>query len=551
MTSALTSTTNSQASAQQSQWALIKREFCKRRMAVAAWLILVALVSASVFAPILANDRPLYYVGINRFEFRETARSLRGLIGQLANAGAEPANKSELVRSARLQFKLMSVELDSESSARLHGIRDRFEAALKEADRSTGAKQLRALVPELRPLLESLETKLVVRRHWPVFEALTWADLGFMVATLLLLTYPVWRRWVAPPSVETGSKRITLVVCLVPAVCSLGWWWIVPVRVDRTNYKSALLAAADVDQKAPTVFYSVVWPPIAYGIDEYDLAGKSSPPVWYPESWRPYKSVTAAKREDSLPGGDGGSPGSNGRPESAKREVSRWNTPHFLGTDKLGRDVLCRMLWGGRVSLSVGIVAVAIYVTIGIIVGALAGYFRGFWDLMISRIIEVVICFPSFFLILTIVAMVGPGLLNIMIVIGLTGWTGIARLVRGEFLRLVDQEFVLAGKALGYSPVRLIFRHVLPNAMAPVLVSATFGIAGAILTESGLSFLGLGISIPTPSWGSLLADGREALEHAPWLIHFPGLAIFITITAYNLIGEALRDAADPRLRGSR
>ena len=165
--------------------------------------------------------------------------------------------------------------------------------------------------------------------------------------------------------------------------------------------------------------------------------------------------------------------------------------------------------------------------------------------------ILVVICFPAFFLILTIVAMIGPGLFNIMVVIGLTGWTGIARLVRGEFLRLVDQEFVLAGRALGYSPLRLIFRHVLPNALAPVLVSATFGVAGAILTESALSFLGLGITVPTPSWGGILADGRQALLRAPWLIHFPGLAIFVTITSYNLVGEALRDAADPRLRGSR
>lgn len=548
VTSAPTSTTRLRASAQQSQWALIKREFCKRRLAVAALLILVALVSASVFAPLLANDRPLYYVGINRFEFRETGRSLRGLIGQLANPGPAPSNKAELIRSARLQFKLMSVELDRDSSAQLNEVRDQFEAALKESDRATGAKQLRALTPELRTLVDSLETKLVIRRHWPVFEALTWADLGFMAATVLMLTYPLWRRYVAPQAVEGGFRRIVAVLCLVPALCSLGWWWMVPVRVDRTNYKSALLAAADVDGKAPAVFYSVVWPPIAYGIDEYDLADKSSPPVWYPESWRPHKNVPVNNREDPLPGGEGGS---TGRADAAKKEASAWNTPHLLGTDKLGRDVLCRMIWGGRVSLSVGIVAVAIYVAIGIVIGALAGYFRGFWDLVISRIIEVVICFPSFFLILTIVAMVGPGLLNIMIVIGLTGWTGIARLVRGEFLRLVDQEFVLAGKALGYSPTRLIFRHVLPNAMAPVLVSATFGIAGAILTESGLSFLGLGISIPTPSWGSLLADGREALEHAPWLIHFPGLAIFITITAYNLIGEALRDAADPRLRGSR
>jgi peptide/nickel transport system permease protein len=220
-----------------------------------------------------------------------------------------------------------------------------------------------------------------------------------------------------------------------------------------------------------------------------------------------------------------------------------------MGTDGIGRDILCRMIWGGRISLSVGIVAVSIYVTIGIVVGALAGYFRGFVDLIISRVIEVVICFPAFFLILTIVAMIGPSIFNIMIVIGLIGWTGVARLVRGEFLRLSNQEFVLAGRALGFSAPRLIFRHVLPNAMAPVLVSATFGIAGAILTESALSFLGFGVTIPTPSWGSILATGRDKMQSAPWVIYFPGLAIFLTITAYNLVGEAFRDAADPRLRG--
>jgi peptide/nickel transport system permease protein len=207
------------------------------------------------------------------------------------------------------------------------------------------------------------------------------------------------------------------------------------------------------------------------------------------------------------------------------------------------------MIWGGRVSMAVGIVAVSIYVTIGVIVGSLAGYFRGICDLLISRIIEVVICFPSFFLILTIVAFVGPSIFYIMLAIGFTAWTGVARLVRGEFLRLGQQEFVLAGRALGYSPLRIIFRHVLPNALAPVLVSATFGIAGAILTESALSFLGFGVTVPWPSWGSILSSGRDAISRAPWLIYFPGIAIFLTITAYNLVGEALRDASDPRLRG--
>jgi peptide/nickel transport system permease protein len=277
----------------------------------------------------------------------------------------------------------------------------------------------------------------------------------------------------------------------------------------------------------------VIWPPIPYGFAEEIFELKHvRPPWWWQES-----SVAAASA-----------------PTQKKKKAyvpTPWDRPHWLGTDQNGRDVLSRLIWGSRVSLSVGIVSVSIYVTLGIVIGALAGYFRGYVDLIISRFIEIVICFPTFFLILTIVALRGPSIWNIMIVIGLTSWTGIARLIRAEFLRLVDQEFVLAGRALGYSSGRLIFRHILPNALAPVLVSASFGIAGAILTESALSYLGLGITIPIPSWGSLLLDGRNSEGVAPWLIIIPGLAIFLTITCYNLIGEALRDASDPRLRGSR
>ena len=182
-----------------------------------------------------------------------------------------------------------------------------------------------------------------------------------------------------------------------------------------------------------------------------------------------------------------------GKDAASFKPTSSWSGPHWLGTDESGRDVLCRIIWGGRVSLSVGLVAVAIYVTIGIVVGAVAGYFRGIPDLLISRLIEVMICFPTFFLILTIVAFFGPSNHQYHGDPGADGLDGNrAVLVRGEFLRLVDQEFVLAGRALGYSPVRIIFRHVLPNAMAPVLVSATFGIAGAILTESAPVISGAG-----------------------------------------------------------
>ena len=221
---------------------------------------------------------------------------------------------------------------------------------------------------------------------------------------------------------------------------------------------------------------------------------------------------------------------------------------HWLGTDEEGRDVLARMLYGTRISLSVGFISVFLYVSIGVVLGALAGYFGGWVDIVISRAIEIMICFPTFFLILAVLAFIGPSLVNIMAVIGLTSWPGIARLVRGEFLKLRRQDFVTAGRTVGAGSMRLIFRHILPNSLAPVLVSATFGIASSILVESSLSFLGFGVQPPTPSWGEILSQSRDFMDIAWWLAIFPGIAIFISITAYNLVGEGLRDAIDPRMK---
>jgi len=220
---------------------------------------------------------------------------------------------------------------------------------------------------------------------------------------------------------------------------------------------------------------------------------------------------------------------------------------HLLGLDGFGRDVLSRMIHGSRISLSVGFVAVSIYVVIGIFVGALAGYYSGKTDLVISRVIEIMICFPSFFLILTLMAFLPQNIYTVMGAIGVTGWPGVARLTRGEFLRLRGQDFVSAAKAQGERDFRIIFRQMLPNALAPVLVSATFGVAGAILVESALSFLGFGVPIPTPSWGETLSQSREYLPIGWWLTVFPGLMIFLTVTAYNLVGEGLRDAIDVRI----
>ena len=221
---------------------------------------------------------------------------------------------------------------------------------------------------------------------------------------------------------------------------------------------------------------------------------------------------------------------------------------HLLGTDDRGRDVLSRMIHGSRVSLSVGFVAVSIYSFIGIVLGALAGYYGGKIDVIISRAIEVMMCFPTFFLILAVLAFLRPSIYNIMVIIGLTGWPGVARLVRGEFLKQRKLDYVTAARAVGASDARIIFYHILPNSLAPVLVSATFGIAGAILVESSLSYLGFGVPPPTASWGEILSQSKQYIDFAWWLTIFPGAAIFLTVTAYNLVGEGLRDAVDPRLK---
>jgi peptide/nickel transport system permease protein len=231
-----------------------------------------------------------------------------------------------------------------------------------------------------------------------------------------------------------------------------------------------------------------------------------------------------------------------------KNVLAEPSAKHWFGTDQLGRDVMSRMVWGAGVSLKVGFVATGIAILIGTILGAVSGYYGKWIDAAIMRFVDIMLCFPTFFLILAVIALLEPSIWNIMIIIGLTGWMGITRLVRADFISLKERDFVQAARAIGASDMRIIFVHMLPNAMAPVLVTATLGVAGAILTESALSFLGIGVQPPTPSWGNILTAGKDNIDIAWWLSLYPGLAILITVLGYNLLGEGIRDSLDPRLR---
>ncbi len=492
----------------ESYWDLVLHQFRRNRIAVCSVFFVLTLFLIAIGAPFLANNRPIVFKGAFRGLYKDTfdewkrgAHPEMIALLQTIHSPAEGDASSQLktrLRAVHLKFEFLATQLPAEQSRSLLANLDDYNKAAQAAvagDQPLLAAQLEKLEKNYREISERFDPEKAVlerKMYWPVFEVLGPVDFFFLTVLGLLLLQPFIG--VILPSVWASSWKTRVLLVIAPAVLMAGFAKAHPAVFDTMDYKDQLLRHGIESDFA-------LFPPIAFGINEGHLGDKYQGPS------RLYR----------------------------------------LGTDGNGRDLLTRMIWGSRISLSVGFVAVTIYVLIGIIVGTMAGYFRGWVDMALSRLIEIVICFPAFFLILAVLAFLQPGLLNIMIVIGVTGWTTEARLVRGEFLRLADQEFVLAAKALGVSNYRIIFRHILPNGLAPLLVAATFGVASAILIESSLSFLGFGISIPVPSWGGILNEARENFRFW-WITVFPGLAIFSTVTAYNLIGEGVRDAIDPRLK---
>ncbi len=557
-------------------WDLVLAQLRKRPSVRLSLVLLALLYGTAIYAPFLAGDRPLMIRATDAASYRKAQRLLvpiatnyRGLV-VAGEAGfhppaAKPGESAQSFDSAlaaegdalRQKAELMAGQLSREDDVLLRELL----AALDAADRATvghdaaaaAAAGDRAVELAKRAKAQLVPTEagaapeagrsvtLCERTLWPAFDAISRGELYFMGLWLLVLSWPLWNaavnRWLLRgdrEAIRHARRRKALALVLLPLL-PLPFWSSDADPFATSPYKAGLGNGDIVASK-------VVFPLLAFGLAEQNDAEYYRAPTWHEDSEfdEAGRRVHARHAPAATDFAATSSPVEVRYAEPALNAASR----HPLGTDTLGRDVLVRLIWGGRVSLSVGLVSTLFLVLIGVVLGALAGYYGGVTDLVISRIIEIFQCFPAFFLILIVVVFLGPSIINIMVVLGITRWPGVARLVRGEFLRLREQDFVVASEALGVPERRTIFRHILPNAMGPVLVAATFSVASGILTESALSFLGFGVLAPVPSWGSLLTENRS--PEYWWIQIFPGLMIFLTVTLYNLLGEGVSDALDPR-----
>jgi peptide/nickel transport system permease protein len=564
------------ASYSKDYWDMVLVQVRRRKSVKVALVLLALLYGMAIYAPFIAGDRPLLLAATNAAAYKKArntlvpvARNYRDLLvgGPAAHVTAEGGQdwKTSLAgehgavaqRAEAMRLQLGEVDagllilllesLDRSQTAGLAG----DEAAAEEVGDEVVLLAERARA-ELAPAKTGEAPRpgetvaLVPTTTSPALDAIGRAELYFMGLWLLVLAWPLWNRvvnglWLRGnlERIRHARRRKFLAVMILPLL-PLPLWSSSGDAFTTSPFKAGLTSGEVTATR-------VILPPIAFGLAEINDGEFLRPPTWRRNSAITeegyYEEGARSVRQDPRTGYlVPPAPVKISYGEPARNAPMR----HPLGTDGLGRDIVARIVWGGRVSLTVGLVSTIFLVFIGTVVGALAGYFGGKTDLVISRIIEIFQCFPAIFLIMIVVAFLGPSILNIMILLGVTRWTGVARLVRGEFLRLREQDFVVASEALGVPQRRTIFRHILPNAMGPVLVAATFSVASGILTESALSFLGFGVKLPIPSWGSLLTETKSPNDW--WIQIFPGVMIFVTVMLYNLLGEGVRDALDPRLK---
>jgi peptide/nickel transport system permease protein len=474
-------------------WHQTWRDFARHRLALVALGLIVVVAYVALWCPLIANQRPLWIEAVLVKDHDEAVGIAAEAIDLLGATGSDAATLGR----ARTQLD-RAADLLRESLAPAH--HTELEAIVVAAGKLTTGDEGAALkLVERTEALYDAELR-PVRRH-PALRAMTRDEIAAaLFGALLIPAAPLLWRW----------RRRGLLLVLIAAISFAAAWimrrtW--PPIVDNRPYRQ-IIESPEFAAHGGRVLRAIV----PYGENENIIAEARQPPTW------------------AIPVAD-------------RNPAHRW---HWLGTDTNGRDVLARMVYGARVSMLIGLLAVALYTLIGVITGALAGYFGGWTDIVLSRVIEIVICFPGLLVILAIQAFLPPTLLNIILALALLMWTGVARLQRGEFLRLRQMDYIDAVRALGGGNLRIIFLHLLPNGIAPVLVMVSFGIAGSILVESGLSFLGFGVPQPTASWGDLLNNGRNDVRGLWWLTIFPGAVIFLTVTCFNLVGEAIRDALDPR-----
>ncbi len=560
-------------------WDNVFEQLGKRPLVKMALAVLALLYGSGIYAPLIANDRPYLLEAIDKKEYSDARKGLAGVAGSLSELAAKDEatfrrerealgveTTQTYLEAARSECDGMILRIDAMLKylpAERHGPLDELAAdvegvfaSLEGGDRAAAQSAATGVVErarEIRSTYKAEDVQLESVTSLPVLESTTTTEIFFMVLWAFILGWPVWNRMVNRILLKGDRERIrenrkTKVAAVLGTslVCAFLWSVLVGGSMTfETSYFKERLTNGDIEAER------VVYPPLRMGFAETHMAEAFRPPTW--KDYAEINEEGYYVRGPRVPEPDP----VTGHIRDAQPVDVRYGEPetnsflrHPLGTDQMGRDLLVRLFYGARISLAVGLISTVLLVVIGVVIGSIAGYMGGLTDILLSRLIEIVQCFPAFFLIITAVAMIPEKTLHpiytIIFFIAIVRWTGVARLVRGEFLRLKEQEFAVAARALGLSTWRIIFRHVLPNALGPVLVAAAFSVAAGILTESAISFLGLGIKHPIPSWGSLINESRD-YEHW-WIQIFPGILIFVTVFCYNLVGEGIRDALDPRMK---